>query len=62
MKHVYLTSGAFDSCSSSRSNDESSSLSPKPQHVYAIGSSRSIRDIESDPNPSSPKEHVYAFQ
>lgn len=60
---MYLTPRAFEhGGGSSRSNDESNSASPQTHHVYAIGSSRSVRDIDLDTNTNSPKEHVYAFQ
>lgn len=61
MKHIYLTPGQYDGCGSSRSNDESNSISPKQQHVYAVESCRSIRDPDTE-TATSPKEHVYAFQ
>lgn len=51
----------MDGGGSSRSIDESNSASPKTQHVYAIGSSHSVREQDLDTNTSSPK-HVYAFQ
>lgn len=61
-KHVYLTPRGLDGdVGSSRSNDGSNSVSPQTQHVYAIGSSRSVRDSDQDTNTNSPK-HVYAFQ
>lgn len=58
---MYLTPRAFDGGGSSRSIDESNSVSPQT-HVYAVGSSRSVRDSDLDANTNSPKEHVYAFQ
>lgn len=62
MKHIYLTPRPMEDGGSARSNDESSGASPKTQHVYAIGSSRSIRESDLDTNANSPKQHVYAFQ
>lgn len=59
-KHVYLTPRGLDGGTSSRSNDENISASPQT-HIYAIGSSRSVRESDIDANTTSPK-HVYAFQ
>lgn len=61
-KHVYLTPRALDGGASSHSLDESNNVSPQTHHVYAIGSSRSVRETDSDTNTNSPKQHVYAFQ
>lgn len=62
MKHMYLAPGQYDGSGSSRSNEESNGVSPKPHHVYAVESSCSIRENDIDANANSPKEHVYAFQ
>lgn len=59
---MYLTPRLLDGDGSSRSNDGSNSASPHTQHVYAIGSSRSVRESDMENNTNSPKEHVYAFQ
>lgn len=64
-RHIYLSSGTFEGNSgglgSSRSvEDVNSSTSPQLNHVYAIDSSRSVREIDLDTNANSPKGHVYA--
>lgn len=60
-RHVYPPTGPFDGGSaSSRSVDDANYTSPQIHHVYAIGSSRSVREIDMDTNANSPKEHVYA--
>lgn len=60
-KHVYLTPRPLDGSGSSRSIEENNSVSPQTHHVYAIGSSRSVREPDLDTNTNSPT-HVYAFQ
>lgn len=57
-RHVYHLRD--DGGSSTRSIDDGSCSSPQTNHVYAIGSSRSVREVDLDVNTNSPKAHVYA--
>lgn len=60
-RHVYLNTGPYDGGSSTRSIDDASCSSPRTHHVYATGSSRSVREVDLlDTNTNSPKAHVYA--